>query len=184
MTVYHGSEAQALPPQRLTIDRVDGEESILIDNTRYYKDLRIGKIAGFSRPRNIRATIKKMMKDGEIVDGSLICLDDDDGNQIYYLDQRAGMKVIVGVRGVNEQMIMSMLGMYGSNQDPKPAAMSLKDALSGYDRTINFMASKTAPRAAKVAKLPQLEIFARSAGIAIPDISELLGPDQPRLEGV
>lgn len=59
-----------------------------------------------------------------------------------------------------------------------------KDAMSGCDRIISFMARKDAPRAAKVAKLPLLEKYARSAGIDMPDVSELLGPVQPRLEGV
>lgn len=59
-----------------------------------------------------------------------------------------------------------------------------KDAMSGCDRIISFMARKEVPRAAKIAKLPLLEKYARFAGIPTPDVSELIGPDQPRLEGV
>lgn len=59
-----------------------------------------------------------------------------------------------------------------------------KDAMTGCDRIISFMARKDVPRAAKVAKLPLLEKYARSAGIPMPDVSDLIGPDQPRLEGV
>lgn len=59
-----------------------------------------------------------------------------------------------------------------------------KDAMSGCDRIISFMARKEVPREAKVAKLPLLEKYARFAGIPTPDVSRLIGPDQPRLEGV
>lgn len=59
-----------------------------------------------------------------------------------------------------------------------------KDAMSGCDRIISFMARKDVLRAAKLAKLPLLEKYARSAGIAMPDVSELIGPETPRLPGV
>lgn len=184
MVVVGGLEARALPLKRMTIDRIDGEESILIDKTRYHKDLGIGKIAGFSRPRNIRATIKKLMKSGDINQANVICLDDDDGNQVYYLDQSAGMELLVNVRGINKQMIMAMLGKYGAAQEPIPQAISQKDALYGYDRITTFIARKDIPHAAKLMKLPLLDCYCRAAGIPIPDVSKLLGPDQPRLEGV
>ena len=181
---YPATEAHALRLQRLCIDRICGVESIVVDGVRFFRDIDLGKNLQFSRPRNIRATIKKAIERGEITDAQFIVIDDDDGGQVFYLDKEAGIKLTVGTKGITEEMIMAMLSMVSAPVEKVGASISEEKSLNGYHRTIAVMSKKDTPRAAKLALLPVLEKYARSAGLPIPDVSELIGPAQPRLEGV
>lgn len=183
--IFPVSEARTLRLQRLCIERVAGNETIVVDGIRFHRDIDLGKSLKFSRPRNIRATIKKAIERGEIVEDQYIVIDDDEGGQVFYLDKTAAMKLVVKTKGINEEMIMAALSMVSTPVEKVGASMSEEKALNGYTRMIAFMSKKDTPRAAKLASLPALEKYARAAGLHIPDVSDLVGPaDQPRLPGV
>lgn len=168
---------------RLTIYRDGDMETIVVDNRTFYRDVAIGRLVGLARPRDIRRRFASMIEDGKIAEHQYIILEDDDAGKVYYVDRETAIRAAFRSNTGNaETVVMQMVGAV-SNQAINSAAISLKDALAGYDRTISFMAGK-APRMAKIAKLPLLEMYARSAGLPIPDVSELIGPDQPRLDGV
>lgn len=176
--------AQARASARLTIHRDGDMETIVIDNQTFYRDVGIGRLCGLARPRDIRRRFAAMIEQGKLAEHQYILLDDDDGGNIYYVDKETALRAAFRSNtGDAESVVMRMVGAV-SKSGEVATRISLKDALSGCDRIISFLAKKDTPRAAKIAKLPLLERFCREAGISMPDVSELLGPETQRLPGV
>lgn len=175
--------AHARHVARLSIDRNGEIEWTVVDNKKFFRDTNLGRILKFARPRDVRKPIMRMIERGEISEDQFILVDDEDGGQVVYLDNAAAMKLAVRTKSVTEDTIMQMLAAVSSVDDAK-ASMTEDRALVGYNRTLAFICKKDTQRSAKLASLPVLEKYARAAGIQTPDLSELIGPDQPPLPGV
>lgn len=182
LTTLQGAHARH--PARLIIEKNADIESTSIDNNRYFKDTDLGKILGFSRPRDIRKPLLRMIESGDITDDQHIVVDDDDGGQVYYLDNLAAMKLTVRTKSVTEEMIMKMIATVSAPPTMPALPIAAEKALAGYQRSIVYLSRKDVPPAAKRAMVPILERYARAADVAMPDVSELIGPETPRLPGV
>ncbi len=179
-----GVGAHALLAERLTIDRISGTESICLDNERFHRDTDLAKALRYERPRNVRKLIVKMIQEGQITDDQYIVIDDDDGGRIFYLSKNAAIALTVRSKSVTAEMMMSMMTVISAHPSRQMPSISDEKAASGYRSTIAFLSKKDTPRAGKLAMVPVLEKYARAAGLPMPDVSELIGPDQPRLAGV
>lgn len=169
---------------RVIIYREDGVEYLVIDGKRLYRDLYLGRQMELSRPRDLRKTIARLIKRGDITSDQFLLMDDDEVSS-YYVDADAAMSLAFNSNaGDTKSRVMRLVSSIRGIEEADTPAMSLKDALSGFDRIITFMASKSAPRAAKLAKLPLLGCYARAAGLLVPDVSEMIGAEIPRLPGV
>lgn len=176
--------AQARNLARYVIYREGEMEYIIANGKRLYLDSFIAKEIGLSRPRDLRRTIARSIERGDIARDQYIEMTDDEVTR-YYVDSEASVFLAFNsTSGDKRLMVMRVVGRIRSIEEVDKASISQKDALVGYERTINFMAKKDAPRAAKMAKVPLLDLYCRVASLPMPDISDLIGPDQPRLDGV
>lgn len=176
--------AHARHVSRLVLDRNGEIESTEVDNKRYFRDTDLGRVLSFSRPRDIRKPIQRMIESGDVSEDQFILVDDEDSGQVFYLDNMASMKLAVRTKSVTEAMIMKMIATVSNVPAKAESSISSEKAVGGYQRTIAFLSKKDTPRAGKLAMVPVLEKYARAAGLPMPDVSELIGPDQPRLTGV
>ena len=179
---HYGAHARHVA--RLVLDRNGDIESTEVDNKRYFRDTDLGRVLNFSRPRDIRKPIQRMIESGDIPEDQFILVDDEDSGQVFYLDNMAAMKLAVRTKSVTEAMIMKMIATVSNATTKAESSISSEKAISGYHRTVSFLSKKDMPRAGKLAMVPVLEKYARAAGLPIPDVSDLIGPDQPRLDGV
>ncbi len=169
---------------RVAIYREGDVEYMLVNGKRLYRDTYVAALLGLSRPRDIRKTIERVIKRGDIAPNQYMAITDDDIT-VYYVDSESSVLLAFNSNaGDKKSMVMRVLGCIRGVEETEKQIMSMKDALAGYDKTISYIARKDVPRAAKLAKIPLLECYARAAGQPVPDVSELLGPDQPRLDGV
>lgn len=169
---------------RYMIYREGEVEYIIANGKRLYLDTYIAKEIGVTRPRDLRKTIARAIERGDIESHQYMEITDYDATR-YYVDSEASVLLAFNSNaGDKKNMVMRVVGRIRSIEEVDKASISQKDALTGYERTINFMAKKDTPRAAKVAKLPLLDLYCRVASLPMPDVSELIGPDQPRLDGV
>lgn len=169
---------------RVAIYREGDVEYMIVNGKRLYRDTYIGAQLGLSRPRDIRKTVERVIKRGDIAPNQYMAITEDDVT-VYYVDSESSVLLAFNSNaGDKKTMVMKVLGRIRGVEEADRPGMSMKDALAGYDKATSYIARKEAPRAAKIAKLPLLERFCREAGIAMPDVSELLGPETPRLPGV
>lgn len=176
--------APARHVSRVAIFREGDVEYMIVNGKRLYRDTYIGAQLGLSRPRDIRKTIERVIKRGGIAPNQYMAITEDDVT-VYYVDSESSVLLAFNSSaGDKKTMVMNVLGRIRGVEESDRPGMSMKDALAGYDKVTSYIARKDVPRAAKITKLPLLERFCREAGISMPDVSELLGPDQPRLEGV
>ncbi len=186
------STSRALTPEVGRVDdrqfvRENGLEMTYSGDRGFVRDVDLARsVIGLAKPRNIRERIKAMLANGDIRQDQVIALIDDDAI-VYYVDRQAATTLAFRSSKTDpEEIARRMFGVQSAFDSASGlvAPMPLEKAISGYQRTISFLIKKDAPRAGKLAMVPVLEKYARAAGLPMPDVSELIGPDQPRLEGM
>lgn len=172
--------------EEMSFVRKDGIEMTFSGGKWFMRDIDLGRTIGLSRPRYIRERIRSMIERGDINEMQVIAVSDD-GNTVFFIDQETATSLafrsnVAGAEAIAKRM-MRVNVMY-QGKDDSEGSIPIEKALNGYHRMISFISKKETLRAAKLASLPVLEKYARAAGLPTPDVSELIGPDQPRLMGV
>lgn len=167
--------------------RENGLEMTYEGDRGFIRDIDFARsVLGLAKPRNIRERIRAMLKKGDLRPDQVISIVDDEV-EVFYLDNIASASLAfrsskIDPEEIYRRMVATQQAFVVSEQ--RSSHISIEKALSGYDRVVSFLDRKDVSRAAKLAKMPLLEKYAHAAGIHLTDISDLLGPEQSRLEGV
>lgn len=191
-SVLPPSGAGARHVARVHLYREDGVEYCVRDNARRARDVDLGRIMGFSRPRDIRKIIGRMIEQSALRDLDYEALEDDIGGRVYYLSQMGAAKVAMRSEASNkEEVLVRLLEAFGRGDGKADEAMPVDKALAAFERTLGRI-SREKDATIRAAYIPVLERYARMAGVPVPARADLLGAalpsagglDQPRLPGV
>lgn len=185
------SGAGARHVARLHLYREDGVEYIIQDNERLVRDLDLGRLMGFSRPRDIRKLLARMAEQESLSDAEFVVIDDDYGGKVHYLSQMAAVKLAMRSEASNkEDVLVQMLAAFGRGDRPSAESMPLDKALAAFERTLGRISREKDPTI-RAAYIPVLQRYGRMAGVPVPQADVLLASarlagssDHPRLPGV
>lgn len=183
--VYPANVAGARQESRSIIYRDSVMESARVDSHDYYRDIDLGKLLGLSRPRDIRKTIARMVEREDIGSHQFITMDDGEGNQVFYLDKTASLKLAFRSNTGNaELVVMRVLEVVTGHADKVEVDSRAMDKhLAAIARTL-VQIEKAKNPAVSAGLVSVLERYCRMAGVTMPDRALLISTEQPRLPGV